>query len=255
MNFTLTALVTAATVAAYLAAERLYRRVQVVALHPLLVTSLLGAAVLGPNPDALAKYMEGSWLLQWALGPATAALAVPFFASRAVLASNPAKVLLSVAAGTAASVGTVLGLGALLGAPPLLVRALTIKSVTAPVAISLAPELGVDAGLVGAAVVSTGLFGMAVAPHCFASSACAGHWRAAWPSAPSPTPWGRRAHLKKTAPKAAPAVPWRWRWWPFSSPLPWRCFADGAFRPRCFRGHVTRGTDALKAPAPGRRSR
>ncbi len=164
MNFTLTALVTAATVAAYLAAERLYKRVHVVALHPLLITSLVGAVVLGPRPDALAKYMEGSWLLQWALGPATAALAVPFFASRAVLASNPAKVLLSVAAGTAASVGTVLGLGALLGAPPLLVRALTIKSVTAPVAISLAPELGVDAGLVGAAVVSTGLFGMAVGP-------------------------------------------------------------------------------------------
>ena len=164
MNLLWTALATLGTVAAYLAAERLYRRFRLVALHPLLVTSVVGAALLGPRPDVLGKYLEGSWLLQWALGPATAALAVPFFQSRAVLASHPAKVLLSVAAGTAASVTTVLGLGTLLGVAPTLVRGLTIKSVTAPVAISLAPDIGVDPGLVSCGVVLTGLFGMAVGP-------------------------------------------------------------------------------------------
>ena len=164
MSATWTLLSTGATVATYLAAERLYRRFHLVVLHPLLVTSLLGAALLGPHPAALSKYLEGSWLLQWALGPATAALAVPSFQSRAVLATNPAKVLLSVAAGTAASVGTVLGLGFLLGVPNVLVRGLTIKSVTAPVAIALAPDLGVDPGLVSCGVVATGLFGMAVGP-------------------------------------------------------------------------------------------
>jgi putative effector of murein hydrolase len=159
-----TVLSTVGTVATYLAAERLYRRFKLVILHPLLVTSLLGAALLGPHPDALSKYLDGTWLLQWALGPATAALAVPSFQSRAVLATNPAKVLLSVVAGTAASVGTVLGLGFLLGVPNVLVRGLTIKSVTAPVAIALAPDLGVDPGLVSCGVVATGLFGMAVGP-------------------------------------------------------------------------------------------
>jgi putative effector of murein hydrolase len=155
---------TLGTVAIYLAAEWLYRRLKLALLHPLLVTSLLGAAMLGPNPDALRIYLDGSWLLQWALGPATAALAIPFFQSRAVLASNPAKVLLSVSVGTAASVATVLALGPVLGVPPELVRSLTLKSVTAPVALALAPDLGVDAGVVGCAVVATGLFGMAVGP-------------------------------------------------------------------------------------------
>ena len=164
MSLTETALATLGTVAAYLAAERLYRRFRVVLLHPLLVTSLLGAALLGPRPEVLGKYLEGSWLLTWALGPATAALAVPSFQSRAVLASNPAKVLLSVVAGTAASVLTVLGLGWLLGVPSLLLRGLTIKSVTAPVALALAPDLGVDPSLVSCGVVATGLFGMAVGP-------------------------------------------------------------------------------------------
>jgi putative effector of murein hydrolase len=159
-----TVVATLGTVSVYLAAERLYRRFHLVVLHPLLVTSLLGAALLGPHADALGKYLEGSWLLQWALGPATAALAVPSFQSRAVLASNPAKVLLSVAVGTAASVGTVLGLGGALGVPHVLVRGLTLKSVTVPVAIALAPDLGVDPGLVGCGVVATGLFGMAVGP-------------------------------------------------------------------------------------------
>ena len=164
MSLEWTALATVSTVAAYLAAERLYRRVRLVVFHPLLVTSVVGAALLGPNPDALSKYLDGSWLLQWALGPATAALAIPFFQSRAVLATNPAKVLLSVAAGTAASVGTVLGLGTVLGVAPALIRSLCVKSVTAPVAIALAPELGVSPGLVSCAVVTTGLFGMAVGP-------------------------------------------------------------------------------------------
>lgn len=164
MSFLVVAAASLGTVAAYLAAERLYRRVPLVVLHPLLVTTVLGAALLGPHPEVLGKYLEGSLPLQWALGPATAALAVPFFQSRGVLASNPAKVLLSVAAGTAASVATVLLLGPLLGLSPDTVRGLTIKSVTVPVAISLAPELGVDSGLVSLGVVATGLFGMAVGP-------------------------------------------------------------------------------------------
>ncbi len=155
---------TVGTVGAYLLAERLYRRFHWVVLHPLLVTTVLGAVLLGPRPDVLSKYLEGSWLLIWALGPATAALAIPFFQSRAALASNPAKVLLSVAVGTAASVGTVLGLGTLLGVDASLVRALTLKSVTVPVAIPLAVELGLDPGLVSCGVVVTGLFGMAVGP-------------------------------------------------------------------------------------------
>ena len=164
MSFLWTALASAATVAGYLAAERLYRRVRLVVLHPLLVTTVVGAALLGPRPELLGKYLDGSWLLQWALGPATAALAIPFFQSRAALAGNPAKVLLSVAAGTAASVATVVGLGTLLGVDSTLVRGLTVKSVTVPVAIALAPDLGVDAGLVSCGVVATGLFGMAVGP-------------------------------------------------------------------------------------------
>jgi putative effector of murein hydrolase len=164
VSFLVVAAASLGTVAAYLAAERLYRRVPLVVLHPLLVTTVLGAALLGPHPEVLGKYLEGSLPLQWALGPATAALAVPFFQSRGVLASNPAKVLLSVAAGTAASVATVLLLGPLLGLSPDTVRGLTIKSVTVPVAISLAPELGVDSGLVSLGVVATGLFGMAVGP-------------------------------------------------------------------------------------------
>jgi putative effector of murein hydrolase len=164
LSLGLAAAATLGTVAAYLAAERLYRRVPLVLLHPLLVTTLLGAAVLGPHPEALEKYLDGSRLLQWALGPATAALAIPFFQSRGVLASNPVKVLLSVACGTAASVATVLLLGSALGVAPALVRGLTIKSVTVPVALALAPELGVDPGLVSCGVVATGLFGMAVGP-------------------------------------------------------------------------------------------
>jgi putative effector of murein hydrolase len=155
---------TLGTVGGYLAAEALYRRVRLVVLHPLLLTTLVGGALLGPHPDALGKYLEGSWPLQWALGPATAALAVPFFQSRAVLASNPTKVLLSVAVGTAASVCTVLGLGRLLGVAPTLLRGLTVKSVTAPVAIALSADLGVDSGLVSCGVVATGLFGMAIGP-------------------------------------------------------------------------------------------
>jgi len=164
MNLLSTAAATVGTVGAYLAAERLYRRFHLLLLHPLLLTSVLGAVVLGPRPALLSHYLEGSWLLLWALGPATAALALPFFQSRAVLATNPAKVLLSVAVGTAASVGTVLGLGTLLGVAPSLVHALTLKSVTAPVALALAKDVGVDPGLVSCGVVATGLFGMAVGP-------------------------------------------------------------------------------------------
>jgi putative effector of murein hydrolase len=164
MSLASTALATAGTVAVYLAAGRLYRRTGLAVLHPLLVTSVLGALALGPRPAALEDYLAGSWLLLWALGPATAALAIPFFQSRSVLAANPLKVALSVTAGTAASVATVLLLGTLLGLPAELRQALTLKSVTAPVALPLAGDLRIGPGIVACAVVGTGLFGMAAGP-------------------------------------------------------------------------------------------
>jgi putative effector of murein hydrolase len=153
------------TVALYAAATWVQRRTGSALAHPLLVCVVAGCVLFSVlPPEWLEAYLEGSAPITWALGPATAALAVPFFRRRRVLAEHPRAVFAAVLAGTATTVGVAWGLGRVLGLPTPLLWATTLKSVTLPVALELAGQLGTDRGVTTLCVFVNGLVGSALGP-------------------------------------------------------------------------------------------
>jgi len=156
---------TAFTAALYWACILLQRRFRLALLHPVLVAVLVGGTLFALLPPRwLDAYLEGSAPITWLLGPATAALALPFFRRRAFLAAHPWTALLTVVAGCASTVAVVWGLGALLGLSPALRWAATLKSVTLPVALGLAEVVRTQPGVTTLCVFASGLLGSAVGP-------------------------------------------------------------------------------------------
>jgi len=153
------------TVALYWACSALQRRLRAPLLHPLVLSVVLGGVLFALLPPRwLDLYLEGSAPLVWLLGPATAALALPFYRRRAFLVAHPRTAVAAVLSGMGSTVAVVWGLGALLGIPPQLLRAATVKSVTLPVALGLTDLLRTQPALTTVCVFATGLVGAAIGP-------------------------------------------------------------------------------------------
>jgi putative effector of murein hydrolase len=156
---------TAFTVGLYWACSLVQRRLRVSLLNPLLLAVLLGGALFELLPPGwLDAYLRGAAPMVWLLGPATAALALPFFRQRALLVEHPWSVVLAAVAGSASTVAAVWGLGALLGLPDTLLMAASLKSVTLPVALGLTEVVHTQPGLTTVCVFCNGLIGAAIGP-------------------------------------------------------------------------------------------
>ena len=156
---------TAFSAALYWICSLVQRWLRVSLLHPLLLAVLAGGTLFNLLPPAwLDGYVRGSKPLLWLVGPATAALALPFYRKRAFLAEHPGAAVLAALSGCASTVGVVWGLGVLLGLPPLLMRAASLKNVTLPVALGLAQVIDTQPGLTTVCVFTSGLVGSAIGP-------------------------------------------------------------------------------------------
>jgi len=156
---------TAFTAGLYWICTLLQRSLRLSLLHPLLLAVVLGGTLFSLLPASwFDAYARGSWPILWLLGPATAALALPFFRERAFLAEHPRATVLAVVSGCASTLAVVWGLGELLGLTPTLLRAASLKSVTLPVALGLSKVIHTEPGLTTVCVLTSGLVGSAIGP-------------------------------------------------------------------------------------------
>jgi putative effector of murein hydrolase len=153
------------TAALYAFCSWVQRRTRIRVAHPLLLSVLAGGVLFSQLPAWwLDAYLDGSAPITWALGPATAALALPFYRRRHILWQTPVQVCGAVLAGTLTTVGVVWALGSSLGLPGTLLRAMSVKSVTLPVALGLADALDTAPGIITICVFTNGLLGSALGP-------------------------------------------------------------------------------------------
>ena len=125
-------------------------------LWTVLALALLLTATGTPYPT----YFSGAQFIHFLLGPAVVALAWPLWQRRAELrAARAGALLLAALAGGAAAAGSAVALGWALGLPRDVLRSLAPKSVTAPVAMGIAEQLGGIPALAAVFAVLTGLVG------------------------------------------------------------------------------------------------
>jgi predicted murein hydrolase (TIGR00659 family) len=151
------------TLLAYALADRVSR---LAGRHPLanpvMMSVALVAAVLVITGTPFPAYFAGAQFIHFLLGPATVALAVPLYRHIALVRRRALPILAALLAGSTTAVGSALGLAWLFGAGPAALPALAPKSVTAPIAMGIAAQLGGDPALAAVLVILTGVTGAVV---------------------------------------------------------------------------------------------
>lgn len=156
------------TVLAFYLGNLLYRRLnEFPLLHPTIIGAIMVALLLPRLDIRYQDYLEGNQLLMFWLGPATVALAVPLYQQLHLIRKMALPILVTFSTGAVFAAGSAVVIAYLLGATEVTMLSLAPKSVTTPIAISLADEIGGLATLAAGAVTLTAAVGMAMAPIVF----------------------------------------------------------------------------------------
>lgn len=149
-----------ATLLVYVVAVKAYERLrQPPWANPVLWSVVVLATTLLLTNVAYPTYFAGAQFIHFLLGPAVVALGWPLWQRREVLRRHWKALLLASLLGAAATTGTALALGWAVGLPPGMLASLVPKSVTAPVAMGIAEQIGGVPALAAVFAVITGLVG------------------------------------------------------------------------------------------------
>lgn len=148
----------------YAAAGFIYRRTRLFLLHPVLVSVALIIIFLSVAGIDYDTYREGGRYILFLLGPSVVALGLPLYDRlRELRREAPAIIATTLFAGAAGIVSATVPL-ILAEVPAELVYSLAPKSVTTPIAISIAEATGGIPSLTAAVVVLTGIIGAVIGP-------------------------------------------------------------------------------------------
>ncbi|MBX3505362.1 MAG: LrgB family protein [Parvibaculum sp.] len=104
-------------------------------------------------------YMGGGQALLWLLGPATVGIAVPLYRNFARVRSALLPMAAALVTGSTVAVVSAVLIGEAMGASVETIRSLAPKSVTTPIAMGIADEIGGYPSLAAAFVILTGIVG------------------------------------------------------------------------------------------------
>jgi putative effector of murein hydrolase len=135
--------------------------------NPVLWTVVALALLLGATGTPYPTYFSGAQFIHFLLGPAVVALAWPLWQRRVELRARALPLLLAALAGGAVAAGSAVGIGWALDLPREVLASLAPKSVTAPVAMGIAAQLGGIPALAAVFAVLTGLVGAVSGKYLF----------------------------------------------------------------------------------------
>lgn len=153
------------TLVAFQAADWLFERLGRSPLaNPVLGAVILVVTVLLISGTDYATYFEGAQFVHFLLGPATVALAVPLYRQWHRVRESALAIAVSLLAGSMTAILTALVIVWGMGGSAELLASIAPKSVTAPVAMAIAEELGGLPSLTAVLVIVTGIFGAMFGP-------------------------------------------------------------------------------------------
>lgn len=127
--------------------------------NPVLASVVVLGLLLALTDIAYPAYFAGAQFIHVMLGPAVVALAWPLWQRRVQVRRQGLVLLLAALAGGGAAGGSAVAIGWALGLPDEMLRVLAPKSVTAPVAMGIAQQIGGDPAMAAVIAVITGMVG------------------------------------------------------------------------------------------------
>ncbi|EDP66298.1 putative effector of murein hydrolase LrgB [alpha proteobacterium BAL199] len=153
------------TLVAYLIGNRLYRRFGMnPLLNPVMIAIVILVGLLVATGTSYGQYFEGAQFVHFLLGPATVALAVPLYNQFARVRRSVGPLLAAIIMGSLSASLSAVGIAVLLGAAPEIVASIAPKSVTTPIAMGIAEQLGGLPSLTAVLVILTGVVGAMLGP-------------------------------------------------------------------------------------------
>mgnify|MGYP000024917825 FL=1 len=154
----------ALSVAAFGIGVKLQQKLKTPVCNPLIIAIVLIAGVLLIFKIPYEAYNVGGEIINMFLAPATACLAVAIYTKIKILKQYWLPILVGCTAGSAASMLSVYGMCRLFGLDESLTISLIPKSVTTPIAVSIAEPAGGMVPITVVAVIGTGILGSIIAP-------------------------------------------------------------------------------------------
>ncbi|HKY95089.1 MAG TPA: LrgB family protein [Kiloniellales bacterium] len=152
------------TLVAYMVGYGIYTRSGKQAwANPLLLSVGIVIAILLATGTPYDTYFEGAQFVHFLLGPVTVALAVPLFRNLAQVRQALGPIVIALVTGSLTAIVSGVGIAWLLDADRQTVLSLAPKSITTPVAMGVAEEIGGLPSLTAVLVVLTGTLGSVIA--------------------------------------------------------------------------------------------
>ncbi|MCB1429223.1 MAG: LrgB family protein [Nitratireductor sp.] len=133
-------------------------------VNPVLIAVLALVGILVFTGTSYQTYFDGAQFVHFLLGPATVALAIPLYRQFEHVRKSAIAILVSIIAGSLTAAGSAVAIAWAMGARESAIISLAPKSVTAPVAMGIAEQLGGLPSLTAALVILTGITGAMLGP-------------------------------------------------------------------------------------------
>lgn len=154
----------AMTIIVYVIAKSIYQRFPSPFFTPVFLSTAVIMTILVFKGIPYSQYESAKDIMTYALGPATVALAVPIYQNRKLILKHGFSAAISLALGSTVAVLISLGLAKLFHITESVSMALTVKSVTVPIAVEIAALKEGDIALAAIFVMITGMIGAMFGP-------------------------------------------------------------------------------------------
>lgn len=154
----------ALSVIAFWIGVKIQKKTGLVICNPLIIAIVLVSAVLLIFKIPYESYNVGGTMINMFLAPATACLAVSIYMKIELLKKNWLPIVVGASCGSLASMGSVYLMCRLFGLDSAVTASLMPKSVTTPIAVSIAGSHGGMTPITVVAVIFTGILGSILAP-------------------------------------------------------------------------------------------
>ena len=139
-------------------------KIKIALFNPLLISIILVIWFLLKFNISLEDYNKGGSFISSLLGPATVVLAVPLYNKIDLLKKNFIPIIVGITAGSTIGMISIIMLSYLFNLDSSITLSFIPKSVTAPIGIEVAKQLGGMPSLALAAIVPTGILGAIISP-------------------------------------------------------------------------------------------
>ncbi|ABY69345.1 CidB/LrgB family autolysis modulator [Actinobacillus pleuropneumoniae] len=147
------------TVLAFLIGQRISQKLKSSVLNPFVIALTLVITVIVIGKVPYTDYYQGNFPINNLLGVSVVALALPFYEQLPQIRKKWRQITLVVIFGTCFTMLTGVFFAVLLGASPDILAAIVPKSVSTPIAIAIATQIGGSSAITAVGVLVAGLLG------------------------------------------------------------------------------------------------